>query len=209
MVAAAIVLPANPFRSSRLVRVIPSPCSIGTRFGQHLSLTHSRYQLIKVNVTSPSKALTPGVIMEAAMLKKAILLCAMILLAGSSPSYAQRQTQTGDVYVRVVRVGFILGAGGGEGNLTYGGRVYPFSVSGISIGTIGASSADLTGRAYNLRRPSDIAGTYTAAGGGVVLVGGVRFVRLQNSNGVIVQLRGAQVGIEGSLNLSGMTVAMR
>ena len=37
MVAAAIVLPANPFRSSRLVRVIPSPCSIGTRFGQHLS----------------------------------------------------------------------------------------------------------------------------------------------------------------------------
>ena len=78
------------------------------------------------------------------MLKKAILLCAMILLAGSLPSYAQRHTQTGDVYVRVVRVGFILGAGGGEGNLTYGGRVYPFSVSGISIGTIGASSADLT-----------------------------------------------------------------
>jgi hypothetical protein len=149
------------------------------------------------------------VIVEAAMLKKAILLCAMLFIAGTSPSYAQRQTQTGDVYVRVVRVGFILGAGGGEGNLTYGGRVYPFSVSGISIGTIGASSADLTGRAYNLRRPSDIAGTYTAAGGGVVLVGGVRFVRLQNSNGVIVQLRGAQVGIEGSLNLSGMTVAMR
>ena len=143
------------------------------------------------------------------MLKKAILLCVMLFLAGSSPSYAQRQTQTGDVYVRVVRVGFILGGGGGEGNLTYRGRVYPFSVSGISIGTIGASSADLTGRAYNLRRPSDIAGTYTAAGGGVVLVGGVRFVRLQNSNGVIVQLRGAQVGIEGSLNLSGMTVAMR
>ena len=103
MVAAAIVLPANPFRSSRLVRVIPSPCSIGTRFGQHL-LSHAlAISVDKSQCHLPSKALTPGVIMEAAMLKKAILLCAMMFLAGSSPGYAQRQTQTGDVYVRVVR----------------------------------------------------------------------------------------------------------
>ena len=101
--------------------------------------------------------------MEAAMLKKAILLCAMLFLAGSSPSYAQRQAApgTGDVQVRIVRVGFIVGGGGGEGNLTYRGKVYPFSVSGISVGTIGAISPDLVGRAYNLRSPSDIAGTYT------------------------------------------------
>ena len=93
--------------------------------------------------------------------------------------------------------------------MTDGGRVYPFSVSGISIGTIGAAAADLLVVNLDLRRPSDIAGHLPAAGGGVVLVGGVRFVPLQSSNGVIVRLRGAQVGIEGSLNLSGMTVAMR
>jgi hypothetical protein len=155
--------------------------------------------------------------MEAAMLKKAILLCAMLFLAGSSPSYAQRQAATGAqrqaatgaVQVRIVRVGFIVGGGGGEGNLTYRGKVYPFSVSGISVGTIGATSTDLVGRAYNLRSPSDIAGSYTSVGGGVVLAGGVRLVRLRNSNGVTLELRGVQVGVEASLNLSGMTVAMR
>ena len=57
--------------------------------------------------------------------------------------------------------------------------------------TVGVTSTDLVGRAYNLRSPSDIAGTYTSVGGGVVLAGGVRLVRLRNSNGV------------------GMTVAMR
>ena len=143
------------------------------------------------------------------MLKSAIMLFAILFLAGVSPSYAQRQAETGAVQVRVVRVGFILGGGGGEGNLTYRGKVYPFSVSGVSLGTIGASSADLVGRAYNLRSPSDIAGTYAAAGGGAVLVGGVRVVRLRNSNGVMLELRGVQVGVEASLNLSGITVAMR
>jgi len=147
--------------------------------------------------------------METAMLKKAIVLFAGIFLAGSSPGFAQGHSQTGAVQVRVVRVGFIVGGGGGNGSLTYRGRVYPFSVSGISIGTIGASSANLVGRAYNLRSPSDIAGTYTAVGGGVVLAGGVRLARLQNSNGVTLELRGAQVGVEASLNLSGLTVAMR
>ena len=93
------------------------------------------------------------------MLRKASILFAVLFLAGVSPSYAQRQAATGAVQVRIVRVGFIVGGGGGEGNLTYRGKVYPFSVGGISVGTIGATSADLVGRAYNLRSPSDIAGT--------------------------------------------------
>ncbi len=43
---------------------------------------------------------------------------------------------------------------------------YPLSVGGVSIGaTIGASGVQLVGRAYNMRRPSDIIGTYTARPG--------------------------------------------
>jgi hypothetical protein len=143
------------------------------------------------------------------MLRQASILFAVLFLAGVSPSHAQPQAATGAVQVRIVRVGFIVGGGGGEGNLTYRGKVYPFSVSGISVGTIGATSTDLVGRPDNLRSPSDIAGSYTSAGGGVVLAGGVRLVRLRNSNGVTSELRGVQVGVEASLNLSGMTVAMR
>jgi hypothetical protein len=33
-------------------------------------------------------------------------------------------------------------------------------------------------------------------------------VTLQNSNGVVLQLRGRQVGFEASLSLSGLTISM-
>jgi len=50
--------------------------------------------------------------------------------------------------------GFIVGAGGGEGVLTFRGHHYRFNVSGMSLGfTIGASTTRLTGHALNLRSP--------------------------------------------------------
>ena len=79
----------------------------------------------------------------------------------------------------------------------------------MSIGTFGAASADLVGRTTNLRRASDIIGTYTAVGAGVAIAGGATAARLQNQNGVVVEVRGRQVGLEASLNLSGMSVSMR
>jgi hypothetical protein len=91
--------------------------------------------------------------------------------------------------------------------LVFRDRTYPLSVGGLSIGTFGAASADLVGRATNLRRASDIVGTYTAVGAGVAIAGGATAARLQNQNGVV--MRGRQVGLEASLNLSGMSVSMR
>jgi len=143
------------------------------------------------------------------MLKKALVLLAALFVASSSPSYAQGQGQTGTVRVKVVRVGLVVGGGGGNGTLTYRGRVYPFTVSGLGVGTIGAASADLAGRAYNLRRASDIVGAYTSVGAGLTLAGGVKAVRLQNSNGVVLELRGVTRGVEVAASLTGMTIAMR
>ena len=80
---------------------------------------------------------------------------------------AATQAATGLVRIRVVNVGFILGAGGGQGALSLHGRVYPFSVGGIGVGTFGASAAELVGRAYNLRSPYDLVGSYTAVGAGL------------------------------------------
>lgn len=143
------------------------------------------------------------------MLKKALALLAALFVASASPGYAQGQSQTGTVRVKVVRVGLIVGGGGGNGTLTYRGRVYPFTVSGLGMGSIGAASADLTGRAYNLRRASDIVGAYASVGAGITLAGGVKAVRLQNSNGVVLELRGVQRGLEVAASLTGMTIAMR
>jgi len=68
---------------------------------------------------------------------------------------------------------------------------------------------DLVGTAHNLRRPSDIAGTYGAAGAGATFVGGAQVARLQNGRGVILEVRGVQVGFQVSLGLAGMTIALR
>jgi len=133
------------------------------------------------------------------------LLAALMLFAVTVPS----QAESGGVRLRITKAGFIIGVGGGTGTLTFRGRSYPLSVGGLSVGTLGAATADLVGRAHNLRRPEDIAGTYTAVGGGVAIAGGAAVARLQNSNGVVMELRGRQVGLQISLNLSGMTIAMR
>lgn len=135
----------------------------------------------------------------------AILAAAVMLVTFALPSYAD----SGTVRFRIVRGGFIVGAGGGSGTLVFHGRSYPLSVGGLSVGTFGAASADVVGRAFNLRRPQDIVGTYTAVGAGVAIAGGATAARLQNQNGVVMEVRGRQIGLEASLNLSGMSVSMR
>ena len=93
----------------------------------------------------------------------AILAAAIMLVTFALPSYAD----SGTVRFRITRAGFIVGAGGGTGTLVFHGRTYPLSVGGLSVGTIGAATADVVGRASNLRRASDIVGTYTAVGAGI------------------------------------------
>jgi len=135
----------------------------------------------------------------------AVVAAAVMLLGAPSPSHAA----TGSVRLNIAKAGFIVGVGGGSGVLHFKGRNYPLSIGGVSVGTIGVASADLAGRAYNLRTAADIAGTYSAVSGSVAVAGGAKTARLQNANGVVVELRGVQAGFEASLSLSGMTVALR
>lgn len=135
----------------------------------------------------------------------AVVAAAFMLSAMSAPS----QAQTGAVRIKVVKAGFIVGVGGGSGSLNFQGRTYRLSIGGIGVGTIGIAEANLAGTAYNLRRPQDIAGTYVAAGAGAAIVGGSKVARLQNSNGVVLELRGVQLGAEITLGVGGMTIALQ
>jgi hypothetical protein len=130
---------------------------------------------------------------------------ALMLVSATSQSLAG----TGRIHAKILKAGFIVGVGGGNGTLTYHGRRYPLIFGGISAGTIGVSGMKLVGTASNLRNPTDIAGTYAAVGAGFALVGGAKVARLQNANGVVIRLHGVQVGLNASLNLSGLRIAMR
>jgi hypothetical protein len=135
-----------------------------------------------------------------------LLAAAAFLLAAPTAADAQ---STGTVRFQVAKAGFIVGVGGGTGTLNFKGKSYPLKVDGLSAGTIGVAQADLVGTASNLRRPEDIVGTYSAAGAGVAIAGGGKSVRLQNSNGVVLDLRGRQAGFEASLGVGGATITMR
>jgi hypothetical protein len=123
-----------------------------------------------------------------------------------SPSHAE----TGAVRVVFTKGGFIVGVGGGQGVLTFRGKNYPFTVSGMSVGfTIGASTTKFAGRALNLRSPGDLAGTYAAGGAGGAIAAGAGGVQLQNANGVILQLSGPKIGAEVSAAVGGVTITMQ
>jgi len=135
----------------------------------------------------------------------ALIAATVVLGSATLPS----QADNGRVRIRITKAGFIVGVGGGEGVLNFKGRNYPFRVSGISGGTIGIAHMDLIGTAHNLKRPSDIAGSYTAGSASIAVVGGAKVARVQNANGVVLELHGAQVGLEVSLNLGGATITMQ
>lgn len=144
-------------------------------------------------------------IFRAVKFAAATLAMALMLIGTSGPSHAQ----TGTVHLKVVKAGFIVGVGGGHGTLTYRGHVYRLRVGGIGIGSLGIASAHLRGTAFNLRSPLDIVGTYGAAGAGGTFVGGAAVARLRNERGVVLELRGVQMGFQVSLGLAGMNIAMR
>jgi hypothetical protein len=134
-----------------------------------------------------------------------VALALFAALSFSAPASAQ--APSGTVDFRVFKVGFIVGAGGGRGTLHYQGQSYPLRIGGISLGiTIGVSSADLVGEVYNLTNPADIQGTYTAASASLAIAGGGMTASLQNSRGVVLKVRGRQIGLELSLDLGGLTI---
>ncbi len=130
----------------------------------------------------------------------------LVAVAGLSTA---SQAETGAVRVVFTKAGFIVGVGGGQGVVTFRGRNYPFTVSGMSVGfTIGGSTTQLVGRALNMHAPSDIAGSYSAIGAGGALAAGAGGVQLQNAKGVILQLHGVKVGVELSAAVGGVTITM-
>jgi hypothetical protein len=136
----------------------------------------------------------------------AAVVVALAMLTGAS---TQSRAASGTVRLHITKVGFLVGVGGGSGTLTYHHKVYKLVVGGVGIGSLGIASADLVGTAYHLHRPSDIAGTYGAAGTGGAFVGGGQVATLQNEKGVVLKLKGMQIGFQASLGVAGMTISLR
>ena len=135
----------------------------------------------------------------------AIIAATVLLAASPSLSYAD----SGTVRITAGSAGFIIGVGGGSGTVSFHGKTYPLSIGGVSVGMIGVSKVELVGRARNMRAAADIAGTYSAVSAGLAIAGGAKTAQLQNSNGVVLELRGKQIGLQANLDLSGLQISLR
>ncbi len=137
-----------------------------------------------------------------------VALAMVAALSFTAPAAAQ--TPSGTIEFKVFKAGFIVGAGGGGGTLYYQGQSYPLNIGGISLGlTIGVAQAQLHGEVYNLTNPADIQGTYSATSASVAVVGGAKTASLKNSRGVVLKVRGKQIGLQFSLDLGGLSINLK
>jgi len=125
---------------------------------------------------------------------------------GPAPVIVQETT----IELDIGKITFLVGGSGGFGQLNFAGQAYPLAIGGVNAGaTISFSRANLVGTVYNLNQPSDIEGIYAAGTAGLAAAAGGAVINLTNSKGVTLALSGKQLGIDASLDLSGMRITLQ
>ncbi|MGV1015199.1 MAG: hypothetical protein ACOYB4_09540 [Methyloceanibacter sp.] len=145
--------------------------------------------------------------MKVPMMLRGIVIALLVLTgAGLQDAHAD----SGSITLTIYKGGWFIGGTAGHGTLRFRGRTYPLSVGGIDYGLLfGGSKTVLRGQARNIRRASDVAGVYAAAGAGLAIGRGVRGIVLTNQNGAMLELSGRQVGLMANADLSGLAITMR
>ena len=125
-------------------------------------------------------------------------------------SYFEGMTPDAIVSMHQVTAAYIGSGSTGYGTLTFHGREYPFSVSGLGIGGIGVSEIDAEGWVYRLREPYLFPGPYGQARYGFAAgQASAGDLLLQNPSGVIMRLRARREGLMLSLGADAVIITMK
>jgi hypothetical protein len=118
----------------------------------------------------------------------------------ASPLMADDLVPSGTVRIEQVQIAFIGSGNLGGGTLTFGGKNYDFTVGGLGVGGIGLSKMTATGTVYNLRNVNDFAGAYVQGRYGLAIgTLSAGELLLQNTKGVVLQLKAERTGLALSL----------
>jgi len=135
------------------------------------------------------------------------LLLALSLAVGSANAATHHPKPDATLQITSGSVAAGIGWSWGSGTLTYKGKAYPVKVKGLSIGKVGITNASASGRLFNMHKLEDFNGTYTAAGAGATIAGGVSKVTMKNQNGVTCEVTATSRGLD--LTLGGGGVEMK
>ena len=132
----------------------------------------------------------------------------------SYPKYEkpEERTPSGLIMLNFKSVGVGIGGSSGEGVLSYQGRDYPFTISGLNLGDVGVSSFQGAGKVYDMKNLNDFAGNYAGSGASFALRGGQSELSMRNGKGVtivVLSSEGKESGTRISLGASGVTVKLK
>lgn len=135
------------------------------------------------------------------------LLMGVLLLGSTFKSAAEQADGTVKITGKSIAAG--VGFSWGNGVLTYKGKDYPFSVSGLSAGDIGITSAELSGEVIDLKKLEDFNGNYTSFTAGITVAGGGAGTTMKNQNGVIINLIATTQGLNFKLGVDGLKIDLK
>jgi hypothetical protein len=133
----------------------------------------------------------------------------LVLALATTAVAAEKATPSGKVTIESRSIAAGVGVTWGDGKLNFKGKVYPFSIDGLSLVDWGIAKVSATGDVYNLTDPAKFVGTYVAAEAGLTLAGGMGGMVLRNENGVILHIRSTSRGARLTLGTSGLKITMK
>ena len=135
---------------------------------------------------------------------------AFAAVAGLAFTAPAARADSGSISFSIIKAGIVIGGSAGSGVLHFHGRSYRISIGGISYGfTFGASETRFHGTVSHIRRASDVAGVYAAAGAGVAVGPGAQAIVLTNQNGAVLTISGRSIGAIVAADLNGMVITVR
>ena len=137
------------------------------------------------------------------LMMAAALVCAV--------SVARADDEKPDATLKLSGGSFALGIGvsWGSGTLTYQGKDYPISVTGLTLGSIGATSLEAEGRVYHLSKLEDFDGNYAAVAADVTGGKGASVLTMKNPKGVKVNMGATTKGVKLTLGAGGVDMKIK
>jgi hypothetical protein len=122
---------------------------------------------------------------------------------------AEDKTPDGTLKLSGGSVAAGVGVSWASGTLNYKGKEYPIDVKGLSVGDVGMTKLEASGKVYDLKTLDDFNGNFTAVGTGLAAAGGAGAAVMKNQNGVTVELVSTTQGAKVAIGAGGVSMKIK